>query len=354
MFIFPFFPAFRGTVAQVEHGLYAAQERYFFSFFFKVFGIIPFPGAQLILWVLFFNLIASAITHFSKTRGWGSVGLKISHCGVLIYFISAFVTFHGSQESYVHLLEKEGTNVSSSYQDWELAYWKDNAKSKQRQVSAVDVTKLKSGVALPFKDVPWVVTLQQFYPNAGAYTKGPHSIEGKILNASGIVLLEPKEVLKEREKNIAGAIFHLKVKDQSYALLLYGAESKPTPLNVQGQTYYFNLRHKRYTLPFLIKLKDFKVEFHPGTQIAKSYESIVEVIKGNAKRDVRIYMNNPLRDKSYTFYQASYDIDASGREYSTLAVVKNEGQLLPYIACFVVFFGLAFHFIMAAFRRKRS
>ena len=103
--------------------------------------------------------------------------------------------------------------------------------------------------------------------------------------------------------------------------------------------------------------------------MAKSYESLVEVVQPGAasgtmanmiradnrgyRRDVRIYMNNPLRYKDYTFYQASYDVDAAGRQYSTLAVVKNFGQLLPYVACFVVFFGLAFHFIFAALRRKQ-
>ena len=65
-------------------------------------------------------------------------------------------------------------------------------------------------------------------------------------------------------------------------------------------------------------------------------------------------MNEPLRFKDYTFYQASYQIDAMGREASTLAVVKNGGRLLPYIATFVTFFGLAYHFLIAAFKYKRG
>ncbi|MBI4309053.1 MAG: cytochrome c biogenesis protein ResB, partial [Candidatus Omnitrophica bacterium] len=129
--------------------------------------------------------------------------------------------------------------------------------------------------------------------------------------------------------------------------------SAPESLPVKTGDHYSSLRHKRYPLPFTLRLKEFKVEFHPGTDVAKSYESAVEIIKPDAKRDARIYMNNPLRDKDYTFYQASYDIDAMGRKYSTLAVVRNAGRILPYIACFTVFLGLTVHFLMAAFRRKR-
>ena len=342
---------FWGTVAQVEHGLYAAQERYFYSFFFKAAGFFPFPGAQLVLWVLFFNLVASAVTHFIKLHHWRYVGLKISHFGVLIYFVAAFITFHVMQESNVHLLEGEGTNVSSSYHEWEMAYWKEPGNT--REVTACDVTKSKPGDILPFTGVPWTITVGQFYLNSAAYTKTQSVL--RLLNGSGITLLEPKDMVKEREKNIAGGIFSLQISgEKNYTLLLYGGESQPTRVSINGQDYYFSLRHKRYALPFIIQLKKFKAEFHPGTNVASSYESMVEVVQPGARRDVRIYMNNPLRHKDYTFYQASYDVDAMGRQYSTLAVVRNFGQVLPYIACFVVFFGLALHFLIAALSRKHT
>lgn len=351
---------FWGTVAQVDHGLYAAQERYFFSFFFKIWGWLPFPGAQLVLWVLFVNLIASVIVHFSKLKSIQFIGLKLSHFGVLFYFIAAFVIFHATTESYVHLSEGQGTNISSSYSQWEMAYWPQSSVKTIRQadvvetitqVTAYDLNGIKSGERILFKELPVSITVEQFYPNVAAYRT---SDKKKLLNASGISILEPKELIKEREKNIAGGIFNLTYADGAKAkMLLYGAESVPTPVKINGETYLFLLRHKAYKLPFTIRLKEFKAEFHPGTKLAKSFESLVEVIKPGATRDVRIVMNNPLRDKDFTFYQASYDIDQMGRKYSTLAVVKNAGQILPYIACFLVFIGLSIHFIWAALRRKR-
>ena len=337
-----FILTFWGTVAQVQHGLYAAQERFFHSLFFLAGGFFPFPGSQLILWVLFVNLLAATIVHFSKLRHWRYAGLKLTHAGLLLYFAAAYITFHVTEESNLHLAEGQASNLSSSYQEWELAYWTDEGNT--RQVTAVDTKSFKSGFVVPFNNPQLQVTVEQYYPNSAAFTKAMPADGIKPLNASGIRLLQPKDIDKEREKNVAGVVLSVNFK----RVLLYGAESRPT--KIAG--HYLSLRHKKYVLPFTIQLKDFKAEFYPGTQTAKSYESTVSVIKANASRDVRIFMNNPMRDKAYAFYQASYAIDADGREYSTLAVVKNAGHLLPYIACFAVFFGLVAHFLIMIFILK--
>src|SRR5262249_27240393 len=154
-----------------------------------------------------------------------SIGLKMSHLGVLIYFAAAFVTFHVTQESNVHLLEGEGTNVSSSYSHWELAFW--DGMSNQRQVTAYDVTKAMPGDVFQMDDVR--VSVEQFYLNCSAFKTSDN--KGKVKNASGISLLEPKAMLKEREKNVAGGVFAI----NGTPVLLYGLESKPTKIG----THYF-------------------------------------------------------------------------------------------------------------------
>ena len=78
-----FILTFWGTVAQVEHGLYASQERYFSSFYFLAMGFLPFPGGQLVLWMLFVNLFCAFFTRivFSSDK----VGLIIVHCGLMLF-----------------------------------------------------------------------------------------------------------------------------------------------------------------------------------------------------------------------------------------------------------------------------
>ena len=339
---------FWGTVAQVQQGLYVAQERFFNSFFFTAAGFLPFPGAQLVLWVLFVNLACVTITRFSRYRGWKNLGILVIHSGLLLYFVAAFVTFHLAQESNVHLLEGEGTNLSSSYHEWEVSIWQ--SPEDKRKIWALDAQAFKPGFSVALADLPFHLTVETFFHNSTAYKRGSFQKSGP-LNGSGIGKLEPKDVTKEREKNIAGGVFRVTSSGKEFELLLYGMDSKPTVIDIDGQKYFFQLRHKKFPLPFVIKLVDFKAEFYPGTETARSFQSKVEILNANSKRDVLISMNKPLRHKDYTFYQASYVIDEFGREYSTLAVVKNAGRLLPYIACFVMFAGLVYHFLFKAFSR---
>ncbi len=347
-----FILTFWGTVAQVDHGLYMAQNRFFNSFVFFANGVIPFPGAQLVLWVFFVNLIAALITRFRfYYRQWNQWGLLISHAGLILYFISAFITLHMATESNVHLMVGEGTNLSQSYDQWELAYWTE--KDVKRQVTAVDADHLSRASIVDFNHADFTLTVNDFYLNSSAYTKA-FSVTGVIpLNGSGITLLQQKAMDKERSKNVAGVSLTMKTSTgHQYPILLYGLEANPTVVPINGVKFNFILRHKRIPLPFTIVLKKFEAQFYPGTNMAKSYESLVEIIKDGVSRNVRIYMNNPFRYKDYTLYQSSYDVDSRGRQYSTLAVVKNKGQVLPYIACFAVFFGLAYHFCVVALRRK--
>jgi len=341
---------FWGTIAQVQQGLYIAQERYFNSFFFLAAGFIPFPGAQLVLWVFFVNLISSIILTWKKYTQWENSGLLIIHLGLILYFFAAFMIFHVSRESNVTLAEGEGTNVSTSYQDWELAYWKDNGN--ERQVTALDTRNFKPGYQVPFNNTDFTLTVRHFYLNSEAFSDSTTKIDPLTLNASGITLMNEKPVVKEKEQNIEGGYFDLKANHKNYTLILYGAESQPTPLTIGDKNYYFILRHTRYPLPFTIKLNHFKAEFHPGTDMAKSFESTVTISTGSLERQARIYMNNPLRYKDFTVYQASYETDSNGRQHSTLAVVRNYARILPYISCFVVFFGLALHFLIRAFMSR--
>ena len=344
-----FILTFWGTIAQVQQGLFAAQDRFFNSFFFLAAGFIPFPGAQLVLWVFFVNLICSLVLTFKKYTQWENAGLLATHLGLILYFVAAFMVFHASQESNMRLAEGESTNVSTSYQGWELAYWKEDGQ--QRQVSAVDTKDFKPGLQVPFQNNDFILTVKDFYLNSEAFSD-TSKMGPSVLNISGISLLNAKPLNKEREQNIEGGIFDLKADHKSYTLFLYGAEAQATPVEISGQKYYFILRHKRFPLPFAIRLDHFKAEFHPGTDMAKSYESLVTITTGSLERQVRIYMNNPLRYKDYTVYQASYDRDSTGRQYSTLAVVKNYARVLPYIACLAVFLGLALHFLIQALMAK--
>lgn len=337
---------FWGTVAQVENGLYASQERYFSSFYFLAAGFIPFPGAQLVLWILGVNLVC-ALFITKKFYIPKFAGLLITHCGLILFLIAGYVTFVQSRESHLTLREGQAANVSQAYHDWEVAVW-PNSDEKARTVTAISTKRLKEGEVITFAPLEVSFAVKTFHRNARAFTAPFAGVKEKYLNASGINILEAKPAEKEPEKNVPAVILQAQTPEKPL-LLLFGGEDEPTKFTAGDKEFFFILRHEKYPLPATIKLIDFMMEKHPGTEVARTYKSKVEVQSHGASRDVTISMNEPLRIKEYTFYQSSYQIDPMGNETSTLAVVKNSGRLLPYIATFVVTIGLALHFLLAAF-----
>jgi hypothetical protein len=119
--------------------------------------------------------------------------------------------------------------------------------------------------------------------------------------------------------------------------------------------YGLALRYRRAYLPFTIHLKDFRHDTFTGTSIARNFSSDIRIVDPEhaTDRETRIWMNNPLRYRGLTFYQASYKPDGSG---TVLQVVRNPGWLMPYIACALVAGGMIVHFAMSliAFLRRRS
>ncbi len=323
-----FILVFWGTVYQVQHGLYLAQKHFFESFAFWIIRGIPFPGGQLVLWVLFLNLLCAVFTRFKFNRH--KTGIALVHAGVFLFFISGFITFQLCQETHLTLAEGDGSNLSESNQDWELAVWKTGTQEKE--VTAYDTEHLKRGYPLDFSEFGFRLVPQVYYPNADKTGSSLNSLKQE----------------KEPERNLPGGLFSLPETGQT--LLLHGGDDSPALIEIKEDQYAVSLRRKRLPLPFFLQLNDFRMEVHPGTAVARSYQSEVSVFSHGQPRTTVISMNEPLREKDFTFYQASYAIDPAGREISTLAVVKNAGRLLPYIATFVLVLGLAVHTLLVASR----
>ncbi len=336
-----------GTLHQVKYGLYNAQQEYFYSWITWIYDVIPFPGAQLVLWILFLNLLA--VTLFSLRYTWSKSGIIMIHIGLITLLVGSFITYHLSVESSLTIKEGESSNVSMSYRDWELALW--TSSKDGRNVEALDISENSiSNVHFPQYNVS--LKILSYYPNANAY--GPKSKDDQqhYLNASGIFRLAARTSAFDTAENIPGVILQTQsIKEKQLDILLYGGESKPLPLQINGNDYFIKLRRKRFLLPITIKLIDFIKVDHPGTQMAKSYESKIEIFTNSIQRKARIYMNNPLRFDDFTFFQSSYRVEEDGTEYSTLSVVKNVGRLFPYVASLIISFGLLLHFMLMLFKK---
>jgi cytochrome c biogenesis protein ResB len=127
--------------------------------------------------------------------------------------------------------------------------------------------------------------------------------------------------------------------------LVSDAMAAPQNFEVDGRPWSIQLRPARYYKPYSMKLKDFTHEVYPGSRIPKNFSSTIHLADdaNNERRQVRIYMNHPLRYLGDTYYQSGFEPDNSG---TILQVVRNPSYQAPYVACIFVGIGLIFQFTL--------
>lgn len=332
---------FFGTLYQADHGLYEAQ-RIFFGYIIWVKGVIPFPGTSAVLWVLSVQLVVFMAVQLPLV--WKKFGLWIVHAGLLLLLVGGFITQMMAVESQMTLAEGQTGHTTTSYEQWEVAAF--TSRGDTNFVTAYVDDVLKPGATLKFDAYKSSLLVKTYYENAAAFTSMATGGAMPYLNASRIASMEPRKLAKEAPENAPGLIATLRTEgEEDRDILLYGLERNPLALTLNGERVFLQLRRRNYPLDFSVTLRDFIRVLHPGTETPKSFESDVTLHTRAGSRDLKIWMNNPLRYDGYTFFQASFSIDKNG-EMSTFAVVTNPGRLIPYISSLMVFGGMLIHFIL--------
>jgi len=341
-----------GTLEQANLGLYETQKKYFESWFLihDLFGLVPIilPGAYLLMGLLFINMLCGALVRARKD--WRRPGMLIAHSGILFLLLSGFVTYHFSQTGHVTLFETERSNEFESYHEWEIAIRQDGSAT-QWIVPEEAFSDLAPGQErlLRSDSLPWDLRLKSFVKNSV-----PQAASSNEKAVDGFVLA-PLPTAKEAEQNVAGVYAEVIQKNgsQVHTGILWGQARAPWVVTMDGKTWAIDLQRKRWQLPFTIALDKFTRELHPGTEIARSFQSEVTKIEGGVNRKIRIRMNEPLRHRGYTFFQSGWGPEGAGPNtplFSTLAVVKNPADQWPKYACYIIALGLAIHFSQNLYR----
>ena len=333
---------FFGTIAQKNIGLYASQMKYFSSFYFLFLGFIPLPGGRLVLLLMTVNLFSSMF----KRNLWQlkKIGIIIVHLGGLLLLVGGGLTAYFSSEGNMVIAEGETSNYVDDYHNMELAFVNNSLKDSV-EYTIVDESLLYEGSRFQIFDKGPEIYIISNIKNV--------RIENRISPADSIYkgLLEkfvllPKKPEPENTQNRPALIYKIEgtsnKSDGIYGLFL--GQGLNDPFKVKDQIFHSEYRRERTYVPFNIELIDFEKIMHPGTNVAKSFSSDVNLIENNIPRRTLIKMNEPLRHKGYTFFQASF-IDDSEIETTVLATVKNYGRLFPYISSIIMSVGLLIHLL---------
>ncbi len=344
-----------GTLAQVEIGTFAAQQRFFNSFWvYATVGgakLPVFPGGLTLAVLWLTNMLASMIqrTELYLSRK----GLLITHGGIILLLIGQVFTQLASEELVMPIELRQNSNFAESRNQVELAVTiKDSASADQ--VVSIPFSLLKKDKVLTHPDLPFSIKTLQAYPNSRLrrLTRDEHGL-ATIGSGTSLALVSMPAPASDEEGSSAGAMIQITTntgaKRERLLLSMENAEGEELSLN--GQSITLVMRRARQYLPFSLTLLKFSHDVYPGTDIPRNFSSLVKIHnpEKNETREALIYMNNPLRYGGLAFYQASY---GKNDTLSIFQVVRNPGWLVPYISCVLVCLGLIIEFLGHAFKKN--
>lgn len=350
---------FWGTIYQVDHGIFEAQEKFFNSIVLLGFGFLPLPGGMLVMILLFLNLLFSFFVHYQA--GWRMPGLMLIHVGLMMLLLGGFFTKVTGIEATVSLFEGEGRNAAVSRTEWEISY-SDELHSVQKY-QAVDVSELRKRTRFEFPDSELKFKVLEVVEHGKGLRENELSEKPEVLpqSSAGFAAIEKLPKLKTPEDHTPAVRLEVEGAKDVEQILLTPRDQRPLGLELEdGTVRFIMLRRKRYELPLFMELNDFSRTYYPGTDTPKDYRSLITVHLGeDLERDVIIKMNEPFRLNGWTFYQQSFAVTDNNSEMSVFAVTRNFGRLVPYWATGITSLGLAMHFLQMqwmqlARRRKKA
>ena len=378
---------FVGTLAQEPLGLYLTQDRFFKSMFvdaasmmaaikklLQMFGVylepsnamqvkaavrIPvFPGGYLLGFAFLLNLLASQIKTFELS--WRKFGLQLIHIGLMLLLLGQLITDIFSVESTMHIREGKSSNYASVDAYCELAVV-DATEADKDRVTAIPQDIVMTEREIRHESLPFVIRVNKFYKNSLVENRQPKDTLQPPATQGFAPSVSIRELPHEtaiNRRDMSSAVIEIVPLDGNGTLgtwLVSMWFSEEQHVHYGGRDFRISLRPQRNYKPYSLHLLEFTHEKYLGTDIPKDFSSHVKLKNAvtGEERDVRIYMNNPLRYGGETYYQSSYDPDDRG---TVLQVVRNPGWLTPYLACVVISLGLLmqFGFHLVHFITKRN
>ncbi|MBI2477357.1 MAG: cytochrome c biogenesis protein ResB, partial [Planctomycetia bacterium] len=308
-------------------------------------------------------LLVACILIFKKRSG-----IVLIHGGIGLLMLGEL--FVGTFVSEERIAVDEGETVSHAIdiRSTELAIV-DSSKPDADAVVVVPLwvkgrrsTFLSSGKTIQLADLPFDIEIVDYYRNSDLKNVGPSAdnkaTAGKGLQTVANEVRSGSGADSSGEVDMSSAYVRFLEKGGSKEIGIYllsqvvlrsrggGLFTFDETIPVGGKDYHVELRFKRTYKPYSLRLIDVRKDDYIGTSTPRNYSSDVQLVdtSRSVDREVKIWMNNPLRYAGETFYQSGYHADPSGVESTTLQVVKNTGWMIPYVSCMMVMLGMFAHF----------
>lgn len=395
---------FFATVAMMTKGLWTVVDEYFRSFvvwipvdlvrrFGTVFltdvgdfpkdgapwrGKVPFPAGWTIGFLMLGNLLAAHLVRFKLS--WKRSGIILLHGGVILLMLGELVTGLYAVESTMTIKKGETSDFLDVTREVEIAVT-DSSDPNQDRVTVVSQAKIARPGLVSHPDLPFDLRIEEYWRNtdkddlmASDMAKPEVSADPNVLAISSVAPMikgvrlslrtEAAGVDGDARSDIPTVRVKVLAKGTQtelgqFLLSLWSYQNfeqnrrlyqfPDATVTVDGKAHTLQLRNKRVYTGYEVELLNFEHGKYPGTDIPKDFASTVRV-KNKADgdtREVRIWMNNPLRYADVSMYQHAVVGNDSG---TVLQVVKNPARFWPYLACAMITLGMFVHFGINLYR----
>ncbi len=281
-------------------------------------------------------------------------GIVLLHTGIGLMMLGELLVGLHAVEGRMRLREGETVNFVEDTRALEIAIV-DASAADYDHVVVVPGSMLRPGNRVTHAALPFDLQVTEFFSNSSLQRSRPDQINPATagLGLEWQVRRETPVSSTEDRVNMPSAYVTIleKGEDQPIATHLLSLHHANLGLaehvKREENLYEVSLRFRRTYKPYALTLHDFRFDKYIGTSKARNFSSDVRLVdrERGVDRDVRIWMNNPLRYRGETFYQSSFaGANESGREVSVLAVVSNRGWMIPYVSCMLVAVGMCSHF----------
>ncbi len=304
-------------------------------------------------------------------------GMVLLHGGILFLLVGEFITAQFAVEATMTLKEGETSNYLDRSQQLELAFT-ETSNPDRNIVTVLPQKMLKDGAIIRQEALPFDIQVNHYllnssqprpldgipeaqrrdYPRYEGY--GSRLYVGELREVSGTMNARnaPAVDVDLIDRSTGESLGRYILSLWFYPNFVNQAWDMPTNFSVDGKNYTAYFRFQREYLrspsgnPFSITLLNFKHEKYEGTQMPKDFSSHIRLVNpgDDVDRELRIWMNNPLRYARRTFYQSGYLPNDSG---TVLQVVRNDVWMIPYLSCMIVFVGMIAQFIQSFKRYLR-
>ena len=293
-----------------------------------------------ILWQLIQASAASTILLAGCMLLFGTRGGRVLlHCGVALVMFSQFYVSRYDIEEQVTIQEGQTASFARDIRQTELAIV-DTSEREVERVAAIPRSILlasaqKSGPGwwqrltqgegpldeqgvIRDEKLPFDIKVLAYHKNAQLRDvkqgeKNP-ATAGTGLRFLAVPAKASSGADAGGQVDMAAAYIQLMSKDGSSSLGTYlvsqvaAAQDIPERVTVDGKAFEMSLRFQQNYKPYSITLLDVRKDDYLGTSTPRNYSSTVRLVDRDRSvdREVRIWMNNPLRYAGETFYQSGY------------------------------------------------